>query len=374
VLGTDTVPIDPPIPINSPQGAAFLVDLNKLTNEQRASLKKMLSSEHNVPVQEIEILLSKNGLGIPVKDCVMRHITQHQIELMRELFKQNVTKAYDGNITKDAVSEISWLSIMIITFILGDKWRTKNITDNLFTNEKRMDYLRLSLDTEQKRYEHQFRLHLLADGLFLLQNSEGFDLKIEELQKVSPTNPEVRLEDIVIELEIASTLVRSGHIIKFRACTGIQRQDFDIEIYFKKATKIFAEIKCKRDDTVVNVNNLRRTLYAAEKQLPTNNPSVVFVRIPTNWIRYENLAPEVNKVIHNYFRNIFHVNCVVFVWEEWIELQGNRRVSTLKSKLVLHPSPQYPLANLNELILSTQINSSSKGTFVELSFGKFTDK
>ena len=371
VLGTDMVPIDPPIPVNSPQGTAFLMDLNKLTNKQRVSLINFLSSERNLPVQEIDRLLGKNGLGIPVKDCVMRYITQHQINLMRELFKQNVTKAYDGNIKKDVVSEIFWLSIMIITFILGDEWRTKNITNNLFTDDKRMAYLQLCLETKQERYKHQFRLTLLADCLFLLQYSEGFDLKIEELQKVSPTNPEVRLEDIVIELQIASMLVRSGSAIKFRPRSGIQRQDFDIEIYFKKATKIFAEIKCKRDDTVVNVNNLRRTLYAAEKQLPTNNPSVVFVRIPKNWIQYEKLAPEVSRAIRNFFHNISHVNGVVFIWEEWIELQGDLRASTLKFRIDLHPSPQNPLDNLNELLLPKQITLSAKGALMELSFGKF---
>lgn len=371
VLGTDMVPIDPPIPVNSPQGTAFLMDLNKLTNKQRVSLINFLSSERNLPVQEIDRLLGKNVLGIPVKDCVMRYITQHQINLMRELFKQNVTKAYDGKIKKDVVSEIFWLSIMIITFILGDEWRTKNITDNLFTDDKRMAYLQPRLETKQERYEHQFRLTLLADCLFLLQYSEGFDLKIEELQKVSPTNPEVRLEDIVIELQIASMLVRSGNAIKFRPRSGIQRQDFDIEIYFKKATKIFAEIKCKRDDTVVNVNNLRRTLYAAEKQLPTNNPSVVFVRIPKNWIQYEKLAPEVSRAIRNFFHNISHVNGVVFIWEEWIELQGDLRASTLKFRIDLHPSPQNPLDNLNELLLPKQITLSAKGALMELSFGKF---
>lgn len=124
VLGTDTVPIDPPIPVNSPRGTAFLMDLNKLTNKQRVSLINSLSSEHNLSAQEIERLLGKFGFGIPVKDCVLRYITQHQINLMRELFKQNVTKAYDGNIKKDVVSEIFWLSIMIITFILGDEWRS----------------------------------------------------------------------------------------------------------------------------------------------------------------------------------------------------------------------------------------------------------
>lgn len=372
-LGIDTVPINPPIPVNSPEGPAFLLDFNMLTNKQRLSLINLLSREQSLPALKVEELLTQRGLGISVKDCVMRYVTQHQIDLMRKSFKQNVIKSYDGNIKKDAVSETYWLSIMIISFILGDEWRTRNTTDNLFTNENRVAYLRLNLETEQDRYEHQFRWTLFADSLFRLQSSEGFELKIEELQKVSPINREVRLEDLAIELQIASMLVGSGHEVKFIERSGIERQDFDIEIKFKKTTSIFAEIKCKRDETAVNVNNLRRTLYIAEKQLPTNNPNVVLVRIPTSWREYEKLAPEVNRTTRNFFRNVSHINAIVFIWEEWFELEGNGRMSALKFKIDLHPSPQHPFDNLTELLIPAQIPSSIKSTFLELSFGKFTN-
>jgi hypothetical protein len=332
VLGTDTVPINPPIPMNALQGGVFLVD------------------------------------------SIMGYVTQHQIDLLRELFKKTATEAYNGILERNVVTETYWLSIMIVSFMLGDEWRAKNIVDNLGTNDKRTGYLRPRLETEQETLEHQFRMILLADSLFSLQDCEGFDLKIEELQQVSPTNPEVRLEDIVVELQIATMLVRGGHPVKFKPRSGIDRQDFDIEIYFRKRANIFAEIKCKRDETAVNVNNLRRTLYEAEKQLPTAKPGVVFVRIPTDWLQYENLAPEVDRVIRNFFRNISHVNAVVFVWEEWIELQENLRASIIKFKLNLHPSPQYSFDNLNELLLPTQIPSRTKGGFMELSFGKFNDE
>jgi hypothetical protein len=231
----------------------------------------------------------------------------------------------------------------------------------------------MNLATDQQRYEHHFRTVLLAESLFVLQNCEGFDLKTEELKKVSPTNPDIRLEDIVVELQIASMIVRRGHMVKFRCSSGMKRQDFDMEIYFKKATKISAEVKCKRDDTAVNVNNLRRTLYAAEKQLPTDNPSVVFVRITPNWIQYKNLAPELSRTLNNFFRNVSHVNSIILVWEEWSKLQGNRALSTVKFRFESHPSPQYPIENLNDLLLPGKIPSSTNGTFVELAFGKFID-
>ena len=142
-------------------------------------------------------------------------------------------------------------------------------------------------------------------------------------------------------------------------------------IYLNKLTKVFAEIKCKRDDTIISVNNLRRTLYAASKQLPTDNPSIVFVRIPTSWIQYENLANEINKIIHNFFLNVPNINGVIFIWEEWIDLQKDFRASTLKYKLELNQLPTDPINNLNNLLLPMKIPSDIKDTFMELSFRKF---
>jgi hypothetical protein len=304
----------------------------------------------------------------------MDRISQHQIDLMRELFKKNAIAVSKGTIKADALTEAYWLSMMIITFMLGEEWRTRNISDNLFADETRVNYLRLGLQTENERYEHQFRMNLLADCLFLLQDCEGFDLKIEALQQVSPTNPQVKLEDIIVELQIAGMLVRSGHEVKFRPRSGVERQDFDEEICFHKESNINAEVKCKRDDTAVDVNNLRRSLYRAEKQLPTTCPGVVFARIPTDWLSYQQLEPEVATTLRNFFRNVSHVNAVVFIWEEWFELQNGLRASTLKYKLTLHPSPEHPIENLDGLLLDRQIPPAAKGTFLQLSFGKFSDQ
>lgn len=376
ILRTDIVPINPPIPVSLPEGPSYLVDLKKLTNEQRLSLKNFLPNKQGLLVQIIKRFLPRSILRISTRDCVMPHVNQHQIDLLRESFRQSVSRPRNGHFRKDAVLESYWISMMVITFFLGDEWREKNMADNLFKDERRIAYLRPRLKTDKERYEHQFRFDLLADALFMLQDCAGFDLIIEELQRVSPTNPEVKLEDIAIVLQIACMLVKSGHGVKFRPHTRIKGQDFDIEIKLKKTTDVFAEIKCKRDETLVNINNLRRTLYDAEKQLPTSNPSVVLVRIPTDWLKYEKLAQEVSKVIDDYFQKVSHVNAVVFFWEDWFELQGGLKISTIQVRINLHPSPQNPVDNLNDLflpLLPAQSSSNPKGSLLEFSFGKFSD-
>lgn len=370
-IGVDGLPISHPIPFNTPQGAFYQIDINRLANEQKTELIRSFSKARKMHFKDVEKNILEQGLFVPSTDCFFQNVTQYQIDLMRDIFRKNVTESYDGTIRKDVVAETFWLSIMIITFFLGDEWRVKNITENLFTNEERISYLRPNLTSENDRYEHQFRLTLFADCLFALQYCDGFDLKIEELRQLSPINKKVKLEDKAIEFLIASMVVRSGHPIKFRPRTGVERQDFDLEIILDHERKIYAEIKCKRDETPVNVNNLRRTLYAAGKQLPLNGPSVIFYRIPENWSNYSNLAKEMNKVVRNFFHNIAHVNAVVLVWEEWIAAFDSSKVSTIKYKTYQHPSPEFSFGRIKELLTPVNVPPNTKSGFMDLSFGKF---
>lgn len=372
-IGSNSLPISHPIPVNTPQGAFYQIDIDKLANEQKTNLIGFLSKTKNIPFKNIEETIFEKGLFIPSSDCFFQNVSQYQIDLMRDIFSKNVITAYRGTIRKDVVAETFWLSIMIITLFFGDKWRTKNITQNLFTDDERMNFLRTKLTSENDRYEHQFRLTLFADCLFSLQYCDGFDLKIEELRQLSPENKEIKLEDKAIEFLIASMLFRSGHQIIFRPHTGVKRNDFDLEIIVGKESRIYAEIKCRRDETPVNVNNLRRTLYSAEKQLPLDAPCLIFCRIPEDWSKFSNLANEMNKVIRNYFHNIDHVNAVVLVWEEWISAFNDSKVSTIKYKIYQHPSPKISFGRIDKLMTPVNIPPNTKGSFMDLSFGKFGD-
>ncbi len=302
----------------------------------------------------------------------MPYITQQQIDLMRTNFRTEMKKIKE---ITGAVSEAVFCSMFIINSILGDTWFKENIIDNLNTSEEGVDYLQTSFVTERKGYELQSRLTYLAHSLFLLQKCEGFELKINDLHEVNPTNPEVKLEDKATELQILGMLADSGHEVKFKPRTGVKRQDFDTEVIFKNIN-LSVEIKCKREETPVNVNSLRRTLYHAAKQLPIKKPCVVFVRIPEHWTKHEDITPKLNKMLRIFFRNKdnTHIKAIVFVWEEYIELRDKRMVYILKNKPNLHPTSGN-LYLLNELITTQNLTVpfTTTGSAMKLSFGIFRD-
>jgi hypothetical protein len=178
--------------------------------------------------------------------------------------------------------------------------------------------LRLNLATDRESLESVDRMIDLADSLFCLQECEGFHLKIKDLKEVAPT-----------------------------------------------------EVKCKREDMSMDANSLRRTLYIAEKQLPTNAPGVIFARLPTARGRDASFSSQVTKVFRNFFQNVHHISAVVLVWEEWIKLSGDHNSRLLRYRSNLHPSPKYPVDGLDEILLPADSIPDDRGLFLSLSFGVF---
>lgn len=376
VLGTDIVHIDPPIPqvIELPDGSSlmtYFLDLNKLTPNQKSRLFQYLIGKYSSPIENIKEQFDTSGLFVPEEACVMPRITEKQVNMMRGIVKDYYEELHR---TCDALLEALSLSVKILRMMLGHNWWAKNIKSMISVSDPRLAYLRPSLENEQQQYEAQDRMIDLADSLFLLQHCEGFESRLETLRELSNEKPKVLLEDIAIEFNVAKKILRNGHSIKFIKPSGVKGNDFDLEIKFQKETEIYAEVKCKRENIAINVDSLRRVLYDAEKQLPRTTPSIVFVRLPTKWITDTDFVSRIDRVIFNYFRNVLHVNAVVFVWEEWVNASGNRKANLQKFRLMLHPSPKYPLNDLDkQLIIPMNNYPQTIGTFMSLSFGRFVD-
>ncbi len=84
IFGTDTVPINPPIPLNTPQGVGFGVDTNLLTLEQKLRLIKVISSENRIPEKEVKKSLLKDGkvFPIPIQNCILAKVNGDTISVI----------------------------------------------------------------------------------------------------------------------------------------------------------------------------------------------------------------------------------------------------------------------------------------------------
>ncbi len=236
---------------------------------------------------------------------------------------------------------------------------------------RRVQYLRLDIGTEWAPTESVDRVVDLADSLFAVQHSEGFDFKLDELRALSPERPKVHLEDIAIELQIANMLVRSGHKIEFVRAIGQRGQDFDLRLILGTGEIANVEIKCKREKTPASANSLRNSLQDMRRQLPTGTAGIGFVRLPYEWVSADGFADEVRPVLDEFFRNTTRVNAVVFVWEAWLDVGDGARARVQRFRNELNPNPACPVGALSTILPALDEVRVDDAAHFRLSFGDF---
>lgn len=316
IIGTYIVPIDPPvvIGINQPDGSqlrAYLIDFKELSEPQRTNLANYIGQSDGLSEAEVSRLLGgEEGYAIPAEYCRMERYTHEQVGIMRDLYREQSAE-------RRPQLEALRVARDITSSMLGRRWVEENILTQVNHPERRMGFLNLTENNEVDGYRRGDRLTSLADFLFTLQWCRGFERKLEELRALSPSRPEVHLEDLYIELEIAAMLVRNRNDVQFVGPTGLKEHDFDLFITAASETVYPTEVKCKRDETPGDALALRRTLNKAAKQLPKDPLGLVIARLPEVWYQDQGLHERVDRVMSKFVNGRTRLIGVVLVWEAW---------------------------------------------------------
>jgi hypothetical protein len=89
-------------------------------------------------------------------------------------------------------------------------------------------------------------------------------------------------------------------------------EDYDFEILYPGALKVPADAKCKFETTKVNPESVRNSLKKARTQLPEDRPSLVFVKVPQNWIDDIEVVKALETIAIDFFRNTDRVVSIKF--------------------------------------------------------------
>jgi hypothetical protein len=164
-----------------------------------------------------------------------------------------------------------WLSIAIAKYFFGQDWIDEHVRPNGPAGFLRQD------DQDKVRSEEQgYRIVDLAELLFNLQNVEGFDDCIDRMRHglIEPTYAELDLGRMLYLSEV------SFHFVKPQ---GKKENDYDIEISLPDWPRVCADAKCKLETTYFTPNTVRNALGTARKQFPPDLPSIVFMKVPSQW-------------------------------------------------------------------------------------------
>lgn len=177
------------------------------------------------------------------------------------------------------------------------------------------------------------RIVILAECLLSMQQTDGIVDRVDDLKKKD-------LEGCISELQGAMLLRAASIPFRFRREIGHKRDkikggDFDV-VAMVNGQQVNCEMKAKCEGTRPNRLALKRRLNDAKGQLPKDEPNIVFIRIPEDWMMGD-ARQEVVCGIEGHFRDSRRVTSVVIHWEEWATF-GDRKLQVVKFRHF--PNPQ----------------------------------
>ncbi len=154
--------------------------------------------------------------------------------------------------------------------------------------------------------EAVMRVIELAEALFHFQFTPGFDSIIRRIRNDS-------LEPEMAALLVAKMLYINGRVFRFVEPKAQAKQDYDLEITYSDSL-IACEVKCKLESTKISHETVLRTLKkAANKQLPADVSTLIFVHLPPNWTSSLDWDDLFDSSANELFRDRARVNAVFAV-------------------------------------------------------------
>jgi hypothetical protein len=157
--------------------------------------------------------------------------------------------------------------------------------------------------------DHTLKVVQLAELLFNLQGVPGLDYCLDRMFSG-------QIEPTMAELDFGMFLRRQGVVFCYIGPTGVKTQDYDVQVLYEGGRVACGDIKCKIEGTHYAESSLLNSLKKAQKQLPSDRPGIVFVKVPQPWVDLStgNLGVEtdVSKTLTKFFKTAKRVVLVVF--------------------------------------------------------------
>jgi hypothetical protein len=183
------------------------------------------------------------------------------------------------------------LAVAALRKVFNSDWSEKHVEN------ASVGFLRNDQSTQLAREIHMMRSTILAEMLWNLQDISGFDSCIDLMYRGD-------IEATYGALEIARMLFVRNVVFRFVERTNKKRADYDLEIFYPDGVKANGETKCKMEDTEITLGSVKDSIDTARKQLPKDEPGIVFVKVPPNWIEDDTVfASELDTRAVDWFRN-----------------------------------------------------------------------
>jgi hypothetical protein len=150
-----------------------------------------------------------------------------------------------------------------------------------------------------------FRTIDLGELLFNLQNIEGFDSCVARLKGSD-------VEATLAELDVARMLYINDQRFWFVERQNKAGSDFDFRVIYPGGQVACIEAKCNLETVAFNPATIRNALQKARTQLPQNEPGIIFVKLPSQWIAAPEFARQTTEIANAFLRGTGRVVSVKY--------------------------------------------------------------
>jgi hypothetical protein len=195
-------------------------------------------------------------------------LTRLNVQMLHDMLA-----AFPAEMRVNGVTESFCLAAYILKYYFGEDWLSRYVKpDTAVPNFLRADE---SDTTSQDRTA--LRVIDLAETIYNLQPILGFDECVEKMR-------EGDIEGTYAELDLGRMLYLYKVPFRYVVRRGVKGQDYDVEIEYPNGVIACAEAKCSIESTMCGESTIRNKLDSARKQLPSDRPGIVFVKMPPTWM------------------------------------------------------------------------------------------
>jgi hypothetical protein len=225
----------------------------------------------------------------------------------------NTIEKFPLDIRHDHSKRTFWLGIAVLRHFFGPQW----VEENVGFGRTTPGFLRLtSSDIDKAKSETgAYRIVDLAEILLNLQEVPGIDICIEKMKRDD-------IESTFAELDFGKMLYTSEIDFRFVKPQQKKGSDYDVEIILSDGCVVCADAKCKIEARDFSEETVKNSLHEARKQFPSDRPSVIFMKIPTQWMDARYAKKPLNGIAEHFLRGTGRIVSVKFYVSEVIYRDG----------------------------------------------------
>jgi hypothetical protein len=212
--------------------------------------------------------------------------------------------SFPPQVRQDADWTTWTLATSVIGHFLGKEWVKANITQDA-NNTYPSGFFRMDFSSPEKREAKTARILGLAETLFNLQHVSGFDDRTNQMRTGDA-------EAACAEFDFGRFLYIHDVNFRFVIPTGERGRDYDCAVTYGDGRSACADAKCRIENSEIRPEAIHHALETARKKnLPKDQPGIVFVKVPQTWLEFERVRHGLVDVATDFLRQTERVVLVV---------------------------------------------------------------